>query len=84
MLIFEIFSSHAYFQTGAYYRASTVLKIRMILLDRFLWQIFFKVTLGIQIVQKFKSKVQMIDILLKCILWYEFLSNKIVTKKWVK
>ena len=44
----------------------------MILLDHlFCDKIFVKITLGIQIVWKFLSDVQMISILLKYIIWYE-------------
>ena len=66
----------------------------MVLLDQFFCDNFFvKITFGIQIVLKFIQRMQMIDILLKYILWHEFLNNmdalsdfdkKIITKKLVK
>ena len=66
----------------------------MVLLDQFFCDNFFvKITFGIQIVLKFIQRMQMIDILLKYILWYEFqtiwmlkgiLQKKLLQKKRVK
>ena len=48
----------------------------MVLLDRIFGDNFFvKITFGIQIVLEFIQRMQMIDILLKYILWYEFLND---------